>query len=498
MPPTSRGQFLRDSTFAVRGKSNPIYFSWRTFNAHLRELKRVGRDWLTMISNYIFWQYPYVSSFMLVLYQVLVSNPLMLPAAICFGVLAGLVRALITKPDPPPIDRNPPVSSLCTAVLVGGSTEPLLVGPECWEDCESDKSEGDSDSDEEEGNEDAIVEQDNSKLRSTATKETRRTSLEALKSGKLGRSGYLPSFFSAPRPTLQEELDRLRTEVIEELEEEQVHARALGTAVRPRLGHSPGLPVATPPAFRRTPYVRRLGAVAREPSLTHSPVAVPTASQNKKGAGSGAWLFPLAKLLSPVQQLIVHVLMWARLVNRVIAWDDPAFSLLISAVLFAIASVLWLAAWLLHLLPWSLIIEWLIRLLGVAVLGPHMYWVGKWVEKQRAEAKRLEAEFATASDSEREAILATHKERLMAEARAQLDKEMEQTRAAKNSTAVSPADQLKKSELLAALKGFHKLMVRPRPTSSKLRFYHRPVAKRSQAYALLPSEDRPELSTLEV
>ena len=102
------------------------------------------------------------------------------------------------------------------------------------------------------------------------------------------------------------------------------------------------------------------------------------------------------------------------------------------------------------------------------------------------------------SDVERAAILAEHKARLMAEAREQLDREMERTRTAKNSTLLTAKDRATQSELLGSLAGLYMLVVRPRPTSSKLRFYHRPVAKRSLAYELLPSEDRPTLDALEV
>ena len=384
-PPTVRHQFLRDSAFAVRGKSNPLYFSWRTFNANVRELKSVAKDWMSMVVGYVFWQYPFVSSVVFVLYQLLVSNPLLLPAAICFGVLAGLVRALITKPAPPPIDANPPVASLCAAVIVGGSTAPLVVGEDCWPDCASDASEGDSDSDEEVEVNDDEEKADIAKLRSSAVGETHKKSLETAELGKSSRS-FLPSFLrTGPRPTLNEELERLKTEVVEELEEEQVGCPVTDAGGALSRAHA----ARVAPLHARRRCCRHAACAPSDHRIRPLRYTVPlivilsVSPQDQTGGdGSGMWLFPIARLLNPVQRLLVHVLMGARLINRVIAWDDPAFSLLISLILATVASVLALAAWLLHLLPWSLIIEWLIRLLGAAALGPHMYWVGKWVERQ--------------------------------------------------------------------------------------------------------------------
>lgn len=86
---------------------------------------------------------------------------------------------------------------------------------------------------------------------------------------------------------------------------------------------------------------------------------------------------------------------------------------------------------------------------------------------QRLEARKEEIEFENATREQKKAILKKKKQQLMEEAFLKLKKETEKT--------VAVAD---------SFLNFSKLVVRPLPTASKLRFFHRPTPNQSKAEPL--------------
>merc|ERR1711968_401699 len=104
-----------------------------------------------------------------------------------------------------------------------------------------------------------------------------------------------------------------------------------------------------------------------------------------------------------------------------LSWHDPFLTLQLCMLLMVLYVALTAIGWLLYLIPWGFVFEWIFRLLGFAALGPHMYFVGLRIEAAQEQKRIEEEEFKSASDEQRAAILAGHKERMLAEAKAVLD-----------------------------------------------------------------------------
>ena len=104
---------------------------------------------------------------------------------------------------------------------------------------------------------------------------------------------------------------------------------------------------------------------------------------------------PLAPVLGPIQRILgEQVLTQVRGVRALLAWEDPALTAWVCLALLLLAVVI-------PLLPWL----WIMRLLGAALFGPHMYFVGRLYFKQKEEAERLERRYQAATNSEARAIL---------------------------------------------------------------------------------------------
>jgi len=104
---------------------------------------------------------------------------------------------------------------------------------------------------------------------------------------------------------------------------------------------------------------------------------------------------------------------------------------------------------------------------------------------QREKAMQEELEFFRASDHQRQVILAQHKKALAQKAKEELEKEARKHQASRLNV---PQAELDKYTMLP---------VRPFPVASKLRYHHRPLGHRSNAYPRFPSEDRPPIAATE-
>ena len=180
---------------------------------------------------------------------------------------------------------------------------------------------------------------------------------------------------------------------------------------------------------------------------------------------------------------------------------------------------------LLLLVPWGAVFEWTMRLGGLAVLGPHMYWIGKHIKAESAAFDLESAAFDSATPRERRQTLATHRERMKQEAIERLhvqtktkegltaaigpdgapmpmeDDTDDADEAASSRSSESPASKKARLQLqmqyekstrtMLKEQSYYTLLVRPRPTAGTLRSRFRADLQRSHAYPLFPAEDRP-------
>ena len=83
-------------------------------------------------------------------------------------------------------------------------------------------------------------------------------------------------------------------------------------------------------------------------------------------------------MLGPLQNVLGAALVPTRAAHRVLSWRDASHATLLYLLLL-------LQALILALIPWATVVAWSVRVVGLAILGPHMYYVGLLVEKRAAE-----------------------------------------------------------------------------------------------------------------
>ena len=97
-----------------------------------------------------------------------------------------------------------------------------------------------------------------------------------------------------------------------------------------------------------------------------------------------------------MQNALGEVLLDANALHRLFTWQDSAHTTLLYISLVLLTAIL--AA-----IPWGVVVPfvvtWLTRLVGLALLGPHMYWVGRKLEAIEVQTARDAAAAAAAADS---------------------------------------------------------------------------------------------------
>ena len=100
---------------------------------------------------------------------------------------------------------------------------------------------------------------------------------------------------------------------------------------------------------------------------------------------------PAAWVLGPVQAMLGELLQQVHAAQRLVLWHDSAATTLLYLALSALSLLL-------ALIPWATVIPfvltWGARLVGLLLLGPHMYWVGLRLEVIAEHQAREEAEEA--------------------------------------------------------------------------------------------------------
>ena len=170
---------------------------------------------------------------------------------------------------------------------------------------------------------------------------------------------------------------------------------------------------------------------------------------------------PLAYYLHPYQRALGRALVYVRIARRVASWEDRRLTLWLYLALVALAVALWLMV---HFVPWSLVLPVVLRALGFAATGPHMLYVGRRFAQRAEEEQTLADEFEHADRKGKAAILARHRESLLAAAADGVKKEL--TARAK----LSPLEQQRAKWYSDA--------------PIKLQFHQPPVA--AQKYTIVP------------
>ena len=142
---------------------------------------------------------------------------------------------------------------------------------------------------------------------------------------------------------------------------------------------------------------------------------------------------------------------------------------LLAYVVLAVATLALLAFGYALSLIWVALVEWSLRLLGLAAFGPHMYYVGQYVESLEQDERDKARAYEAASSAERQAIRGALTAELLEERRKRLQEEL-----ARHITQVNKTPK-------------HGLLVQPRPNAGREKFLHHPIVSRSRASPLPPA-----------
>ena len=128
-----------------------------------------------------------------------------------------------------------------------------------------------------------------------------------------------------------------------------------------------------------------------------------------------AALNPVAVVLGPAQAALRKVIFPLRNFHHVIFWQDRILTLWICVGLVGVALVF-------ALVPWGFVLYYGARLAGVALFGPHMYFLGRKIDGEREQAASERRAFIDANEAGREQILADYEKKLMKAAKEQVAK----------------------------------------------------------------------------
>lgn len=177
----------------------------------------------------------------------------------------------------------------------------------------------------------------------------------------------------------------------------------------------------------------------RKPPVRPSCGIMNTSQRLLSGAASGAihaaravvnlevseiQLNPMAVVLGPVQRTLGEHLVYLRVAKSIYRWEDPLLTGWCCVVLLGVSLLLLPVALLvLPRVPWA----WLLRVCGLALLGPHMLCVGAAVRHAEKRRALLEDRWQEASEAEAAQMLEEHVGPL--DAKAQAAEERERQRA---------------------------------------------------------------------
>ena len=124
----------------------------------------------------------------------------------------------------------------------------------------------------------------------------------------------------------------------------------------------------------------------------------------------------VGQLLWPVQRAVGAALQTLRLIQRIASWEYHFLTVPLYIGLLALSLVGAVLGYALRGLPWSVIFEWLARLLGAAVLGPHMMLIGWHLDVAARQEAQRKAAFEAGDKATRSQILEEEKAIIESEA----------------------------------------------------------------------------------
>ena len=422
-------------SFAYRGRYPSHKFRYSLLNAHVSELTGYVESVKTSTIRFFFYEDPALNLFYLVVWQLLVTFPWLLLACLPLSLAGTLAAGYWHRARvPKPVLSRPKVVDLMRGLFLA-KKEPAL-GPLPRPAPEEDEDSGS------EGEDDDAEDKEQKAEKSDAAKAPPAEDAESSVVRRVSASLF------GSRAPLDDELAEIYDEIEEECEDEH------------------------------------------------------NQSTQRQGVRGGFGFHPLAKILGPVQLMLGRALVYIRCVKYVLAWNDRALTLLLLIGLLLMTALLALLGWLIGavvaMIPWAEVFEWTFRLLGLAILGPHMYWMGQKFKEDQAKWRAECDEYAVATDEEAEKILAEHRKRILKERRLHwgLDAKEEESKDSTHDeisrySADGSAKLMRMSSSYFELKtdkDTYTLLTQPNPllAAGGLKFRCRPKPGRSTAYPSTP------------
>ena len=372
VPFTSR-RLWRSAQLAAHGKKALHVYDEEVLKAYIVELSGLLDETLEQLGavrDLIFWKTPLLSCLAMLQLQLLVSYPVLLPAALALTPIFFLHRNLMQCEEVGPICAQPSVASLLCSLVLGTRPRPLTVEPAPCKASEWMYASSDGHSSEEES------EEQKEKRWSLGKKQRRHAHhagwLEVLGAGA-SRKGILdsPLLGGGSEGALHDERLRLLQQAAQRGE------KAAAAAAEALEGRKAAL------------------AKGHFGALTSGDLG-------KLGTGVVASLNPLAGVLGGVQPILGQALRGLRSTKRMLTWTDRALTLWLLLGCCALSSLLALLG---LLVPWGPVLRWGARLAGALLLGPHMLFVGRWLERRAAAAAAKEEAYRSADEAGRRAML---------------------------------------------------------------------------------------------
>jgi len=201
---------------------------------------------------------------------------------------------------------------------------------------------------------------------------------------------------------------------------------------------------------------------------------------------------PLDAFLGPVQRKLGVALRHARVVRRILSWEDPRITLLLLIGLMLTTILAGTVLWLVDVEA-AEVVGWALRLAALAATGPHMFLVGLHLEKKTKGKEEAEMEFAASDDTGRAVILKTHREAMLEKAVDKVTKGLVprlKTRAERDAAAFILNDAHVKTSWSDPLVPGDKYVVQPSSGSARPIGSYAPPAVPSET-AAAPSETVP-------
>lgn len=494
--PLVDGKAKYATMFATQGRyANPYRFKTSVFKAHATDLKRAIADATAKLCDFFFWRWPFLSIFVGIVWQLLVSYPTFFPVIVPFTGLGALVRGYFDLPAKPrSLETKLSFSQLLVILLCNHREPPLRAQAAASVDEEEANSEGDSDSDEDEDDSKRLKKTRSANAPSAASAAARKRRPPNWMPDVDSVRDVLPTFIPDPG-SLQEAQDQVFWETEQEIRAEFVrppapinprstHQSSVSASAcapdpeiaRDRVSSPCSVTLASPSTHSRpssgqcrqccttsTSKCASCGECSRgTTAYSHSRCvhlprsAPPPASQ----ASSQAFSSLFSILLSPSRAFFHTIALPCQLCLALVAMS-------IVFILLGVAFTY---------VPWAAVAEWTFRILGLALFGPHMRWVGRSVRGRWADYVRQSDEYEDGDAETRKRMLEEHKVWCEATIGEMVQREVHGT--------LPDPDVL---ELEAALaKKYRTVVVNPRPIAAKLRYVHRPDFTRSVAYPMPP------------